>query len=346
MKTESNTVSLLDHRKPEPAWRDESHDLSQRNRPIDESTSLSNSLTQLCVLTDPYLMEYQVRALETVVAETSIDIPLVVVNDPVNPDIDPETKAKAVNDRVGIDTIRVFVDTLNRERAWGLVLAEKKLAERAGFGTPSSRRVHVTDVSCLSDAEIHQVTPITDGSWSKLPPDTVELVQENCDVAIRFGFGLLGSDILHAPEFGVLSFHPADIRQYRGLGTPQAWLDGRDTMGVTLQRLGETIDGGEIVAYEETDVSECATLWSAYERLYELHATLLADGIRNLRNPSFEARVPESPGPYYSIQSRRKLSFVGRTLFKNIAGRIMHVTEEAVNRSTAVSGVETDKATG
>jgi folate-dependent phosphoribosylglycinamide formyltransferase PurN len=287
-------------------------------------------------------MEYQVRALETVVDESGIDIPLVIVNEPNDPDIGPEAKAKAVNDRFGIDTVRAFFDVFNHERAWTFVLAEKKLAEQVGFATASSRRVHVDEVSCLSDAETHHVTPIGDGSWSKLPPDTVDLVQENCDVAIRFGFGLLGSDILHTPEFGVLSFHPADVRRYRGLGTPQAWLDGCDTMGVTLQRLNDTIDGGEIVAYEEIDVSECATLWDAYEKLYELHATLLADGIRNLRNPLFEATVPESLGPYYSIQSRRELSFAGRTLFKNITGRIMHVTEEVVNRSTAVSGTETE----
>lgn len=290
------------------------------------SEPLSNPPTDLCVLTEPYLMAYQVRTLETVVAKTDIDIPLVIVNSPEYPAIDPRLKAKAANERFGIATGQMFFKTFARERTWALVLAEKKLAEQLGASTASLRRIHVDDISCVSDAEIHHVTPVMDGSWSKLPVETVDLVRENCDIAVRFGFGLLGSDILHAPEFGVLSFHPADVRQYRGLGTPQAWLDGCETMGVTLQRLTETIDGGEIVAYEETDVSECATLWEVYETLYDLHPDLLVTGIRNLRDPSFEATVPESPGPYYPIRSRQKLSFAGRILLKNIVGRITSST--------------------
>lgn len=281
--------------------------------------------SNLCVLADQYLMTNEVRSLERAVDQTGIDVPLVVVNDPEDPDIDPDAEANAINNPIGIDTARILFKVLERERAWTLVYAERKVAEAFGSKVPSLDRVHVEDVPCLAESEFRSVTPITAGNWVELPPDTVELVRERCDVAVRFGFGLLEGDVLRAPAFGVLSFHPADIREYRGLGVPQAWVDGRDTMGVTLQRLNEEIDGGEIVAYGETDVSQCATLWEAYEAVNDVKVGLLAEAIENLRDPSFEPSVPELLGPYYSLERRQNPSFVGQVLRRNIAGRIGRV---------------------
>lgn len=290
------------------------------------NSSITPPPANLCVLADQYLMTNEVRSLERAVEKTGISVPLVVVNDPVNPPIDPDEEANAINKPIGIDTLRILFDVLKREHAWTFVIAEKKIAEEFGSEAASTGRVHVKDVPCLSDSDIQYATPKTKGNWAELPPETVDLVRERCDVAVRFGFGLLRGDVLHAPEFGVLSFHPADIREYRGLGVPQAWLDGRDTMGVTLQRLNDEIDGGEIVAYEEVDVSECATLWETYDTLYDVKAELLAVGIENLRDPSFETDVPESFGPYYSIKKRRSLSFASQTLLKNMLGRLRRKT--------------------
>lgn len=122
-----------------------------------------------------------------------------------------------------------------------------------------------------------------------------------------------------------MSFHPADIRRYRGLGPPQAYLDGRDAVGVTLQRLTEDVDGGRIVAYDEVDVRDCSTLWDVYDEVHAVQTTLLAEGIRNPRAPHFEVVEPDSLGPYNSIAKRRDPGFAGRVLAKNLYG---HVREQ------------------
>ncbi len=283
---------------------------------------MSNPPNTLCVLADQYLMGNEVRTLENAVEATGVSVSLVIVKNPTDSEITPEIEASAINQPLGLDTLRIISRVIKRDRAWTLVYAEKKLAERFGTEMNSMNRIHVEDVACLSDAKFRYVTPKRDGNWEELPPDTVELVRERCDLGIRFGFGLLRGDILQAPEFGVLSFHPADIRQYRGLGVPQAWVDGREIMGVTLQRLNESIDGGEIIAYEEADVSDCATLWEVYDTLYDVKANLLTRGIENLRDPSFESTVPDSLGPYYPITRRHQFSFARRTLQKNLIGRL------------------------
>lgn len=269
-------------------------------------------------------MGYQVRTIEHVMEKAPATIPLVVVNHSGTTETDPEKEARSVNERIGLHTGRLFLDVLNRERAWTLVLAERKLAQHIGESavTDSLRRIHVTDVTCLSDSKVEYITPSRNGAWAELPTETVEVMGKMCDVAIRFGFGLVTGAILDAPKYGVISYHPADIRQYRGLGTPQAWLDGCDVMGVTLQRLSTDIDGGEIVAYKEVDVSSSATLWDVYATLYALYPELLVEGLRTLRDPSADISVPDSLGPYYSIKSRRRLGFATRTLLKNTTGRL------------------------
>lgn len=91
-------------------------------------------------------------------------------------------------------------------------------------------------------------------------------------------------------------------------------------MDATLQRITEEVDGGALVAYAETDVSDCRTLWAVYGRLNELQVELLAEGIGNLGEPSVGTTTPDSLGTYYSITLRRNPSFAGRVLLKSITG--------------------------
>ena len=291
-----------------------------------DSTTASDPKTgprRVCLLANPYLERWQILALERAIEQTDIEIPLVLVAAPTDSGVDPEAAASAVNGGLGIDTIRLGASLLARERAWSLVVAERKLAELVGDQVhPLEHRKRVADVDCLEESTIRHVRPIEDGNWNELPESAVEAATEQCDVVVRFGFGLVRGDILTATEHGVLSFHPADIRRYRGLGPPKAFVDDRSSIGATLQRLSEEIDGGEIVAEDWIDIDDCATLWEVYDRVHELEVELLATGIESLREPGLEPTVPDSLGPYYSTKSRREAGFAVCTLAKNLRGRL------------------------
>ena len=272
------------------------------------------------VLADPYLDEWQLRAIDRATTETGITVPLVVVNDPPDGE-DPDAVANAVNDGPGIASLGLLGRTILRERAWALVLAERELATLVGEEYPLRKRRAVTDARPLEDADVRVVEPTTDGAWAELPVGVVDELADRCDVVLRFGFGLIRGGVLDAPTFGVLSFHPADIRRYRGLGTPTAYADGRDEIGVTLQRLSTAIDGGEIVAESRVDVTACATLWDVYERVYDRQIELVSEGLERLRDPAFEPTVPDSLGPYYPRDVRRSPRFAARTLARTLRGR-------------------------
>ncbi|MDQ2050075.1 formyltransferase family protein [Natronolimnohabitans sp. A-GB9] len=273
------------------------------------------------LLTESYLLEWEVRALERLQRETDVSIELVVTN---ASNADQEAESWNKRDRIGLDDIAQFVGLLRKEKAWTLVLAERNVGRLLGDEQVLWHRHSVENVDCISDADHVRCEPRTEGRWNELPEDVVETVADRCDLVIRFGFGLVRGDVLTAPEYGVLSFHPADIRRYRGMGPPAIFHDGRDRAGSTLQRLDESIDGGEIVAYDDVSLTGCETLWDVFDRLAALQIRLLTEGVENLCDPTFEpTTIPdEQLGEFYYRDQRRTPAFAGRILAKNLAGRL------------------------
>src|SRR6056297_2735939 len=85
----------------------------------------------LCVLSDPFLREWQVRALEGVFSETDLEVPLVVVNDQQREgamgDSDDVKRAIDCASNLALSDILLFFDVLRSKGAWAFVLAEWKI---------------------------------------------------------------------------------------------------------------------------------------------------------------------------------------------------------------------------
>ncbi|APW97565.1 methionyl-tRNA formyltransferase [Halobiforma lacisalsi AJ5] len=292
------------------------------------------------VLSESFLYEWQVRALERLRDQTGTELSLVVRN----ADSDAEAESWNSKDRITLADVREFVDTFRLERAWTFVLAERALGRVLGDEQPLWHRRSVENVDAVADADHLACEPLTDDGWNELPDDAVDTIADRCDVVVRFGFGLVRGDVLTAPEYGVVSFHPADIREYRGMGPPAIFHDGRSRAGTTLQRLDESIDGGEIVAYDEVSLEGCYTLWDVFDRLATLQVRLLSEGVANLRDPSFEPEsVPDDRlGEFYYRSQRRTVPFAARVLAKNVAGRVRRRLE---NREPLEEGVQRGERT-
>lgn len=283
----------------------------------------------VCLLTDPYLLPWQIDALETLVEETDARIALVVVNDPAYADRRSqverqETIKAAVDDdtSIGRADLELLVESIRAEGGWTLVLAERKLAWLLGLADSKwLKREPIDDIDVLSDAVKIHCAPEYDGVWEELPSAVVERIADDSDVAVRFGFGLLRGDVLDAPEHGVLSFHSADIREYRGLGPDLAFHNRKNTAGSTLQRLTETIDGGEIICIDHVDVSDARTSDEIRQRVYELQTKLLARGIKRLGDPEFDPSEPEL-AEYTPHDKRTSLRYSGSIALRNAFGRL------------------------
>ena len=293
------------------------------------------------ILAEPQLLGWHVRAIERLQRETGVEVPLVVCN---AGNANTGSKAEDSSARRALEGVTGFVDDLRLEKAWMLVLAERTAARALGDDQSLWHRHPVGEIDCLASADVLECEPHTDGVWNELPERAVTELADRCDVVVRFGFGLVRGDVLTAPEYGVLSFHPADIRRYRGMGPPAIFHDGRDRAGTTLQRLDESIDGGEVVAYEEVSLHDCYTVWDVFDRLATVQIELLTEGVLSFRDPTFEPQtIPdEQLGDFYYRKLRRTPSFAGRVLAKNVSGRVrrrleLHLGDDGASRRERAS---------
>ncbi|APW97410.1 formyl transferase [Halobiforma lacisalsi AJ5] len=267
------------------------------------------SCTDIGVLLDgEYPPAYQTAALEKVDAETAADVSLVVVNE----------ESRSIRDR----SLR---RQARRAWSWGAWLPVWKGTEllRSIRGRPAyDEPRHVSTVDAFAGADVVGCTPNRrDELWATLPDPIVDRLAAETDVVIRFGFGLLTGRILEAPEYGVLSFHYSDIRDYRGrIGGLWEFIADDSKAGVTLQQLTDRIDGGRIVALEQVPIEDTDTYQDVKHRQRDpATGTVLVDGVRNLNDPGFEPAAPDTLGTYRTAPT---LLEVARFLRKNNANKL------------------------
>ncbi|MDQ2052038.1 formyltransferase family protein [Natronolimnohabitans sp. A-GB9] len=277
---------------------------------------------QVGILVDPRIPSWHEEAIKNVAELEDVDITYVVVDASSRNDTTTKSGAEAI-DRdalVTVDDLKLFYDVLREDGLKAFLYADQKFGWHY-FGETKRRdwlrTKEVSDVDCLTETTVKECEPNSDGVWNTLPPAVVSEIEERCDVVLRFGFGLIKGDVLTAPEHGVLSVHGSDIREYRGMGPKLSFLNGDDTVTVTLQRLTEDIDGGAIVSTKSAPVSDTATLDEVGGTVYQLSTEIYADGVRKLRDGGSAQRA-ETLGEYYSHDlQKRDPRFVGKIVLKN-----------------------------
>lgn len=140
---------------------------------------------------------------------------------------------------------------------------------------------------------------IIDGWKQKIPTETAQKAAKHADVGVRFGFGFLVGPILSELEYGVLSYHHGDIREYRG--RPMGFwefIHGEKTAGVTVQQLTEELDAGKVAASETVDISDQYTWESIKQELYRASDDVIIDAVRAVQDGDIQE--PKTLGQLYS----------------------------------------------
>ena len=101
------------------------------------------------------------------------------------------------------------------------------------------------------------------------------------DLFIVVSFGkFLPASLLQIPTHGSLNVHPSLLPKFRG-PSPVAWaiLEGDSTSGVTLIRVNERIDAGDILLKEEYPIAQTDDVQTLSERLFQKGSELLLKGL-------------------------------------------------------------------
>ena len=113
---------------------------------------------------------------------------------------------------------------------------------------------------------------------------------------------ILPADILELPPLGCVNVHSSLLPKYRG-AAPINWaiLNGEDETGVTIQRMAEGIDTGDILAQVKTTIDLNENAGQLLTRLARLGAELLTETVRELGTgsarptPQDESRASHAP---------------------------------------------------
>ncbi len=117
------------------------------------------------------------------------------------------------------------------------------------------------------------------------------------DLFVVIAYGqILPSGILSIPKFYAIGLHASLLPKYRG-ASPISWaiLNGESQTGVTVFKLNEKMDAGDIISQRKTEISDLDNVLTLSERLSRLGAESLSDAIVQIekRQKKFEKQTEE-----------------------------------------------------
>lgn len=158
-------------------------------------------------------------------------------------------------------------------------------------------------------------------------PKFVEMLKGlNPDVIVVVAFGqLVSKEILEIPPYGCLNVHASLLPSYRG-AAPIQWavIRGEKESGVTIMRMDEGLDTGDMLAKKTVRLETGETGGSLFDRLSVLGAGLLVETLEKAAAGTVTA-VPqsaESPTPYASMIKKS----MGCIEWEQKAGQIERLT--------------------
>ena len=117
------------------------------------------------------------------------------------------------------------------------------------------------------------------------------------DLVAVAAFGqLLPKEMLDLPPLGCINVHPSLLPKYRG-AAPLNWtiIQGETRTGVTIMRMDEGMDSGDILLQEETPVGPGETFGELHDRLAQMGAELLLKTVRMIEEGTVR-RTPQDHG--------------------------------------------------
>jgi len=187
-------------------------------------------------------------------------------------------------------------------------LAETPHARIVGVVTqpdrPQGRDLRL-QASPVKRAALDRGLPLLQPDRARDPAFVADLADLAPDLIVVVAYGqILPASILDLPAHGCLNLHTSLLPHYRGAAPIQhAILNGETVTGVTLMRINEQLDAGDIVAQCTLPIGPDETADTLHQRLAHAGAQLLVDTL-----PDYLAgRVVPRPQPETGISYARKI---------------------------------------
>ncbi|MFI5395857.1 MAG: methionyl-tRNA formyltransferase [Candidatus Binatia bacterium] len=156
---------------------------------------------------------------------------------------------------------------------------------------PAGRGQHLA-VPPVKQAALHAGLPVFQPQKLRALETIETLASWSPDLIVVAAYGkILPKIVLDLPPLGCINVHASLLPKYRG-AAPIQWaiLRGEERTGVTIMRMNEGMDTGDILLQHEIDIGPDETHGELQARLAELGARVLTEAITGLHTGTLLAR--------------------------------------------------------
>ncbi len=143
---------------------------------------------------------------------------------------------------------------------------------------PAGRGGKLVGVSAVKRTALAFGLPIWQGAAKEARRSLASVIRGwGAEVGVVVAYGvILPREVLASPRLGCINLHASLLPDYRGAAPiPRAILDGRGLSGVTVIKMDEGVDTGDILAQREVRLDEDETAGSLHDRLASVGASLV-----------------------------------------------------------------------
>lgn len=118
----------------------------------------------------------------------------------------------------------------------------------------------------------------------KLSSEYEYIIEKNPDIIITCAYGqILPSSLLDYPKYGCINVHASLLPKLRG-GAPihRAIIEGHKETGITIMKMKEKMDAGDIISQVKTEILDDDTVGTLHDKLSVLARDLLLSTIPNI----------------------------------------------------------------
>jgi methionyl-tRNA formyltransferase len=128
--------------------------------------------------------------------------------------------------------------------------------------------------------KVYQPTRVKDDSFMEI----LEEINPELIVVVAFG-QILPKRVLDYPKYGCINVHASILPKYRG-SAPIQWavIDGEKETGVTIMKMDEGVDTGDIIDVATIKLDRKETGGSLFDKLSILGGKLLADNLEKIES--------------------------------------------------------------
>lgn len=126
------------------------------------------------------------------------------------------------------------------------------------------------------------------------------------NIVIAYG-QILPKNVLDFPKFGSINLHASLLPALRGAAPIQrAIMQGFEKTGVSLMKMDEGLDTGDVYLMEETKISDTTTFSKLHDELASLSAKIIVENINKIKNNELVAIKQEDTGATYADKIQKQ----------------------------------------